>query len=121
STSLYNRSGYLYMETVMKFLRREIVGALGAAFSSAKTAITILIFLSLIAVNIATLVSSAVHDFLYLGLSSIPIAKMTELLANSPTERHRARTAQLSKENAAMKQRVKSTTSSIKRRTVRTV
>ena len=62
-----------------------IVGMFGAMGTNLKRFINIMIFLSLITFNVLTLASSAVHNMLYGILSCIPIASMTELLANRPT------------------------------------
>ena len=102
----------------------------GAIWANLRRFLTVLLFLGLIALNIATLVSSAVHDFLYKGLSSIPIAAMTDLLANSPTSKknqlinknkkiNEQLTAQKNK-NIAIKKKARNIATSVKKRTAKT-
>lgn len=109
------------METESKNIidKEMITGMFGAIGTNLIRVITILSFLGLIALNIATLAFSTVHDFLYKGLSSI--AGMSELLVNSPTERNKRMTTELKKKNTAIKQKIKVTSKSIKRRTAKTV
>ena len=105
-----------------KFLDQEtMMGMFGAIGKNLKRVITILVFLGLITLNILTLASSTMHALLYGALSSIPIASMSELLTNSPTEKNKRATSELKKKNTAIKQKVKVTTSSIKKRTAKTV
>ncbi len=111
------------MESVQKnFIDKElIVGMFGEMGKNLKRIFTLLVFLGLISLNVMSLASSAVHAFLYGALSSIPIAAMAELLVNSPTEKNKRATSELKKKNTAIKQKVKVTTSSIKKRTAKTV
>lgn len=111
------------METINKpfFDYETITGMLGAIWTNLRWFITLLAFIGLIALNIATLASSAVHDFLYKGLSSIPISSMSDLLANSPTERNKRKIAKLEKKRIANKAKVKNISKRIARRTKRIV
>ena len=105
-----------------KFFDKEMMfGMFGAIGKNLKRVITILAFLGLITLNVLTLASSTIHGLLYGALSSIPIASMSELLTNSPTEKNKRATSELKKKNTAIKQKVKVTTSSIKKRTAKTV
>ncbi len=109
------------METINKafFDYETITGMLGAMGTNLRRAIILLAFIGLIALNIATLVSSVVYDLLYKGLSSMPIAAMSDLLANSPTEKNKRKTAKLEKKHADIKEKVEMKSSSIKKRTVK--
>jgi len=82
------------METVnIKILDKEMVmGMLGAMWTNMRR----LLIIILIMLNISTLAISAVHDFLYKGLSSLPVA---DLLQNSSTEKKK----KLVKQNEALK------------------
>jgi len=97
------------------FDKEMMTGMFGAMGKNLRLALMIVFFVGL---NIATLASSVVHNFLYKGLSSLPIA---ELLTNSPTEKNKRATSELKKKNTTIKQKVKITTSSIKKRTAKTV
>lgn len=114
------------METVNKNIidKAMITGMFGAIGTNLRRVITILSFLGLIALNVATLVSSTVHDFLYKGLTSLPIANMSELLANSPTEKNKriAKNLEIEKrKNVANKLKVKKVSGQVAKRTTRAV
>ncbi len=99
-----------------------IFGMFGAMGANLKRAIIIFSFIGLFALNIATLVSSTVHDLLYKGLTSIPITNMAEILADSPTSKKKRLASDLKAEKkkvTANKLKVKNVTRNVTKRTVR--
>lgn len=93
-----------------------------------KTTILIFFVIGFAILNILTLISSGVHDFLYRGLSSLPIS---QLLSNSPTSKRnklssdltksRNKTAKYKNNLAFMKKRIKGLTGKIATRSVKNV
>ena len=73
--------------------------ALGSAAKNVRRAISVFMLLGLLAMNVLSLTSSAVHDFLYKGLAALPLATY---LQNSPS----AKQQKLLQQNKALKQKM---------------
>ena len=81
--------------------RAMVLTMLGIAAKNLKRVIMLVSFLGLIALNVLSLTSSAVHGFLYRGLAALPL---TTYLQNSPTSQQK----KLAKQNKALKQKISS-------------
>ena len=100
---------------------------------TSKTTTMMVLIIGLATLNILTLINSGIHDFLYKGLSSLPIS---QLLANSPTNKRnqlikeksrltsdlnksRKNTAKYKTNLSSMKKRIKTISANIVTRSVK--